>query len=131
VNALATDTGRVSVDVAARFRHSASMALVLRVADGTFVDVNPAFERIIGISRADALGRTTLDLDLWPDPQARAAIWARLRLEHCVCAEPVSVRGSGGMLLGRDAHLRGVRAGRRALCVRPGAGRAALPAPSC
>ena len=42
-----------------------------RRSDGTYIDVNPAWERLIGYSRAEALGHTVVDLGIYT-PQARA-----------------------------------------------------------
>ena len=82
--------------LAGAFHHSASMVIIMRAEDGTFVDVNPAFERATGYRRELALGRSTLELDLWPDPQTRATIWARLRADRSIAAETVTFRARDG-----------------------------------
>jgi PAS domain S-box-containing protein len=40
-------------------------------ADGAVIEVNPAFESMVGYCRAEALGKTTLDLALWEDSRDR------------------------------------------------------------
>lgn len=45
--------------------------VISRVADGRIVLVNREFERVSGHSRDDALGRTAIELKLWPDPRER------------------------------------------------------------
>jgi len=47
-----------------------------RVSDQRNVDVNDAWARLIGHSRAELLGRTSIELNLWADPDERAAVWA-------------------------------------------------------
>src|SRR5262249_31972959 len=53
------------------FRQS-PLALALVVAsDHRFLDINEAFERYSGWKRAEIIGQTPIDLDLWVDPQQR------------------------------------------------------------
>ena len=49
------------------FRFSPSIVAVLDAADGRIVDVNPAFEQLLGIPRAEAIGKRTVDLAVWGD----------------------------------------------------------------
>jgi PAS domain S-box-containing protein len=51
---------------------------VSRARDGLLLDVNPGFEQATGWSRAEAVGRTTLELGLWADPEVRARLVAQL-----------------------------------------------------
>jgi len=59
------------------FRLIPAGAALIRLADGSIVDVNEGFERILGYSRADVVGRTTAELRLYVDPDDHACI-ARL-----------------------------------------------------
>ena len=45
--------------------------IITRAADGAILEVNPAFEAMVGYGRAEVLGKTTLDLALWEDSQDR------------------------------------------------------------
>jgi PAS domain S-box-containing protein len=45
--------------------------VISRVADGKIVLVNREFERASGYTKEEALGRTSVDLGLWPDPNER------------------------------------------------------------
>ena len=49
--------------------------------DGTYLDVNPAFERFVGLPREQIIGRTPVDIGLWPSPRQREAFVRELRLE--------------------------------------------------
>lgn len=44
-----------------------------RVADGTYIDVNPGFVEFMGFSREEVIGKSSLDpeINLWPDPVDR------------------------------------------------------------
>jgi diguanylate cyclase (GGDEF)-like protein/PAS domain S-box-containing protein len=84
------------MEFAAAFRYSDSIVAVMRVDDGALVDVNPAFERKLGWSRTEALGKLTVELGLWPDQEIRARIWALLRTERHLCAESVTFLARDG-----------------------------------
>lgn len=51
---------------------------ITRLSDGTFVDVNAAWVRFMGVSREQALGRSALELGVWADPEDRARLVAEL-----------------------------------------------------
>ena len=52
---------------------------ISRLVDGTFVDVNPGFEKVTGWSRAEAVNRTALELGLWTGPEQREQIVRELQ----------------------------------------------------
>lgn len=56
------------------FRSSPVCILITRMADGCVVDANDAFLRTFGHAPAEAIGRTTADLDLWADAEEREAM---------------------------------------------------------
>jgi diguanylate cyclase (GGDEF)-like protein/PAS domain S-box-containing protein len=84
---------------ASAFRFSPSLVAVLDAADGTIVDVNPTFERLLGVSRAEAIGKRTVELNVWPHPETRAAIWMRIRGEQHVRGDLVTMRSRDGRLV--------------------------------
>jgi PAS domain S-box-containing protein len=49
-----------------------------RLSDGLYVEVNDGFTEITGYSRAEVVGRTSLELNIWADPQERAAMAQQL-----------------------------------------------------
>ncbi|HJV67257.1 MAG TPA: PAS domain S-box protein [Geomonas sp.] len=53
------------------FRASPDSIVITRAQDGMYIDVNEAFERITGYGRDEVLGKTSLELQLWADPDAR------------------------------------------------------------
>jgi diguanylate cyclase (GGDEF)-like protein/PAS domain S-box-containing protein len=57
----------------AAFRASPFAASIARVTDGVFVYVNDKFEKYFGWKSADMLGKTSVDIGLWPDMQTRKA----------------------------------------------------------
>jgi PAS domain S-box-containing protein len=49
-----------------------------RLRDGVLVDANKAFLKIIGYSRLEVLGKTSAELDIWVDLEARARVFSRV-----------------------------------------------------
>lgn len=55
------------------FNASPNFISISRLSDGTYIDVNPAYERFTGRTRAELIGRTSFDIGLYPYPEERAA----------------------------------------------------------
>lgn len=62
------------VNFATAFHANPCGTAIVRVSDGQFQDVNAAFERQTGFSRADVIGRTVPDLGVWIDPDDVGAV---------------------------------------------------------
>ncbi len=56
------------------FRHSPDWIAILRLADGKYLDVNDAFEKITGFARAEVMGKTSLDIGIYANPEERYEI---------------------------------------------------------
>ena len=54
------------------FATNPAAIVISRLKDGLFVDVNETWQAMTGYSREEAIGRTSLDLQIWPTPEARA-----------------------------------------------------------
>jgi PAS domain S-box-containing protein len=63
---------------AAAFHASPDLMMITRLSDGLVLEVNEGFTRLLGYERAETVGRTTAELAIWVDPQARAAFVASL-----------------------------------------------------
>ncbi len=61
------------------FRSSPIPFSITTVNEGRFVDVNTAFERRYGYSRAEVIGRTVSELRIWEDPKDRVLMIAQLQ----------------------------------------------------
>jgi PAS domain S-box-containing protein len=61
------------------FRSSPDGFIIARLNDGRLLEANDSWLRIFGYSRAEVVGRTDLELNLWVDPADREALAARLR----------------------------------------------------
>ena len=73
--------------------------IITRVADGTVIEVNPAFEAMVDYSRADALGKTTLDLALWEDSRDRQHFLSLLIERGRVDQQEYRFRKKGGAII--------------------------------
>lgn len=66
------------------FRNNPDYATVSRLSDGTFVDVNRAFEVMTGWQREDVVGRTAAEIGLYVDPAERDWLVGELRAHGAV-----------------------------------------------
>ena len=56
------------------FRFSPAALAITGIEDGTFIDVNDGWERLMGYARDEIIGRNTTQLNLYIDPGQRAEI---------------------------------------------------------
>jgi PAS domain S-box-containing protein len=75
------------------FEVSPDAICLTRLSDQVFLEVNPAWEKLTGYARQEAVGRTSLELGLHVDPVQRAATMSKL--------EAPEGRGAGRTLLRR------------------------------
>ena len=69
---------------------------VSTVAEGRYTDVNDAFERVLGYSRAEAVGRTSHELNLWADADTRSHILRELQAHGRVENLEIRLRRKSG-----------------------------------
>ena len=78
---------------------------ISRVSDGCYVEVNAAFERITGIARTEALGKTSTDLRIWAEPEKRPSLISLLDTHGAVNDFPMALNARGQV---REALLNAV-----------------------
>jgi PAS domain S-box-containing protein len=61
------------------FHASPALMAIARASDGRIIEVNDAFARAAGYAREEIIGRTSLELKIWPNPEHRVAFMARLK----------------------------------------------------
>ena len=66
---------------AAAFYASPDLIAITRMSDGTIVEVNEGYSRLLGYSRAESIGRTTTSLSIWANEADRGTFAASL--EKC------------------------------------------------
>jgi PAS domain S-box-containing protein len=77
--------------------HSLPVSLsITSMSDGRILDANERFVRLTGFSREEALGHTTLELGLWPRPEARREWQEQLLREGRVVDREVEIAHRSG-----------------------------------
>ncbi|HQI79913.1 MAG TPA: PAS domain S-box protein, partial [Deltaproteobacteria bacterium] len=93
----AEELGRISEKkFQAAFHASADPMAIFDPPTGRIIDVNTAFVTWSGYTADEAIGRTTMDLDIWQDPSDRDRYIGRLRLGETVDREEVRLRNRTG-----------------------------------
>jgi len=63
------------------FSSSPNLMAITRMADGCIVDVNKCFVQTLGYSREELIGRSTLDVGLWVQPEDRDKLIKTLQVD--------------------------------------------------
>lgn len=78
------------------FRSSPLAIAITRLDDGRYVDINEAFVRLFGWRREEVIGRTSLDIGVWSDPQERQEWATALRQAGRIDNRTVRFRAKDG-----------------------------------
>ncbi len=70
-----------------------------RVHDGMYLDSNDGFTKMTGYAREDVIGKTSLELNIWDDPQDRQRLVAGLEREGFVENLEARFRGKDGRII--------------------------------
>ncbi len=68
---------------------------ITRVADGQYIEVNPAFCAMFGLTREQAVGRTSLELGVWANPEQRERLVLALERDGRVDQLSLRARAQG------------------------------------
>lgn len=82
--------------LAMAFRLSPHPIGITELETGRCLEVNDACLEIFGFRREDVIGRTTLMLGIWPDPEERARLIERVKAERSVRDAEVTMRTNSG-----------------------------------
>ena len=83
------------------FNTSPDAVLLTRLTDGFFVLINDGFTALTGYTRADVIGRSSLDIQLWKDPADRQKLTTALNEKgFCENLEAVFQRKDGSQIIG-------------------------------
>ncbi|MGE4330899.1 PAS domain S-box protein, partial [Diaphorobacter sp.] len=84
---------------------------ITRLADGCYLDVNPAFERMLGKPRDQILGRTSAELGVWAHEDQRARLVQALQNHGEVRGLPMTAHRDGeklpGLMSARTVQIEG------------------------
>ncbi|MBI2753188.1 MAG: PAS domain S-box protein [Betaproteobacteria bacterium] len=93
-----TDQNAVHEQFKAAFQLTPDFMSISRLSDGTYVEVNAAFERVTGLKREDTLGRTSIEMGVWHDPQAREALVQAFQHTGSLHEYFILINGCGGQV---------------------------------
>jgi PAS domain S-box-containing protein len=90
---------RSEAKFAALFATSPVAIALATATGGRHLEVNDAWERMTGIARERALGRSAADLGLWAEPADRVEAMARLEADGALRGFPTRFRRADGALI--------------------------------
>jgi PAS domain S-box-containing protein len=91
---------RRSEEKFAKAFQSSPMILVLnRISDGRMIEANDAFERLMGYTREEALGRTMIELKIWVNEAERARLLLVFSSTRRLRGEEVKFRAKDGSII--------------------------------
>ena len=70
---------QVELEIYRRVFYASPDCISLSRLDGTYLDVNPEYGRFAGLTREQMIGRTSLDIGIWPDSEGRMAFMQALK----------------------------------------------------
>jgi two-component system, cell cycle sensor histidine kinase and response regulator CckA len=80
----------------AAFMNSSDACVIVQREDGRLLEVNDRFSEMYGYTRAECIGRTTLELGLWAKPEQRLDVMAELQRRGRVRDFPITAVRKGG-----------------------------------
>src|SRR5262249_17505855 len=66
--------------------------VISKIEDGRLIEVNDSFSRIMGFSREESIGHTSLELGIWANAEERAAILRQIQTANRVESKEVLFR---------------------------------------
>ncbi|MDD4137761.1 MAG: PAS domain S-box protein, partial [Methanoregula sp.] len=94
------------------YRQSPDIIWISELESGRFIDVNDAAERIFGYTWEECIGRNSLDLGIWVNPDDRAVLIQEIRKEGRVERSGTILRRKNGEIFHAECsastiHIRG------------------------
>ena len=93
-----TDQNALHEQFKAAFQLTPDFMSISRLSDGTYVEVNAAFEQITGLTRENTLGRTSIELRIWHDPAARDALVQAFKTQGTLHEYFILINGRDGQV---------------------------------
>ena len=98
-----TERKRMEEELRENERHTATILRmspivigVSTVAEGRYTEVNDAFEQVLGYSRAETIGRTSRELNIWADDETRSKILREIQAHGRVENLEIRLRRKSG-----------------------------------
>jgi PAS domain S-box-containing protein len=81
------------------FQTAPTILIISSLADGRFKEVNETFERAMGYRRDEVIGRTSLELNVWQNPQDREVVIQHLAKGKQVRNHEFNFRSKSGEII--------------------------------
>jgi PAS domain S-box-containing protein len=81
------------------FQANPAAISITRMSDGHIIDVNDSHIRLLGYTREELVGHSTLELGTWADPKDRERFVQLLKTEGCVYDREILLRAKDGQVL--------------------------------
>lgn len=81
------------------FHATPSVLSISTIAEGRYIEVNEAFERVTGYLREEAIGRSSLELNIWETPETRTRFLRELREKGKVRDLEARFRNKNGRMI--------------------------------
>ncbi|TGK61611.1 PAS domain S-box protein [Leptospira wolffii] len=81
------------------FKLSPYATSISNYEDGKYLDINDGFTKMFGYTREDAVGTTSVELGLWPDPEVRDRYKEKIIKEGVLLNEETFFRAKDGRLI--------------------------------
>lgn len=104
--ALTAEALRRSNEHLALIHERVPVGIVLsRVEDGQVLEANPAWLRMLGYRREEVVGRSSLEVGIWIDPEERASVARELEERGRVGPREIRVRRRDGVVRWLEIHV--------------------------
>lgn len=90
---------RATEELAKFFRSSPAAHVIVRADTGVHVEVNDAWMRTFGYAREEVIGRSALELGMWPEPEQRERLWQEIAAAGRVDRFAARIRCKNGNVL--------------------------------
>jgi PAS domain S-box-containing protein len=80
------------------FRFSPVGIAISNAGNGHFVDINDAFTSMFGYGREEIIGRSALDLEIWPDLAERGKFFSELQISRRISQYEAKFRNKSGKI---------------------------------
>ena len=95
----AEEQKRISEEMFSKAFHSSPDSMTIStLADGRYIEVNEGYTRMFGWSREEAVGRTTIEMGVWPDSGSRDKLREMMSRHGRVSEVELQLRTKAGQL---------------------------------
>ncbi|OMI16177.1 PAS domain-containing sensor histidine kinase [Leptospira weilii] len=72
--------------------------------DGRYVEVNDSFLNLFGFTREETIGKTSIELNIWPDPAQRKEYFDKLSQKNVLVDEELIFHGKNGKIIHAECY---------------------------